>query len=302
MPSVLTIARKEFVDHVSDQTFLACFGILLVVMAGTAFYQVQMYSTIVPQREVWLDIPMYLYHYLTTQLSSLGAILAITLSITSVSKERAEGSLKVLFSYPISRGKIILGKLLAGVSIVSLVTVATLSISFSIMTYYLSIPLTLDFVSRIAAVTAFSILLLTFFLCLGTAVSTPVKSASTSLLILLVALFLMSGNTLFMLTVLGGMLFPGIILSGGYAYEVSSYPWTTGTTDYFRRYAWASPVEAFNHFARGMFTFVPGWGSETMLTFDVQLSRNQDLFAAPLVITLVAFVACYVLFVRSEVS
>ena len=41
MPGVLTIARKEFKDHVSDKAFLLCFAALLVAMVGGSFYYIQ---------------------------------------------------------------------------------------------------------------------------------------------------------------------------------------------------------------------------------------------------------------------
>ena len=301
MAGIATIAKKEFVDHVSDRTFLLCFATLLLVMTGSAFYQVQRYSGITVQ-PAWLQIPEYLHLYLTTQLSSLGALLAIALSITSIQKERTEGSLKVLLSYPIYRDKIILGKLLAGALVLTLVATASTAISFSIMAYYISIPLTIDFLLRVAAITAMGIALLTFFLCLGTAVSTVVHSSAASLMILLIAVFLLRGETLFTAVIVMSRLFPGFSTASIPFYQGGSYAFTTAGYGVFRSYALASPVEAYHNFSQEIFKFLPSWGSSTRLTFEGQLFKSIDLVAVQLAFTACAFIACYLLFTRRDVA
>jgi ABC-2 type transport system permease protein len=301
LPGILTIAKKEFTDHVSDRTFLLCFATLLIIMTGSAFYQVQSYSGITVQ-PAWLQIPEYLHIYLTTQLSSLGALLAIALSLTSIQKERTEGSLKVLLSYPLYRDKIILGKLLAGALVLTLVATASTAISFSIMAYYMSIPLTIDFLLRVAAITAMGVALLTFFLCLGTAVSSVVRSTAASLMILLIAVFLLRGETLWTAIIVISRLLPGFSTISIPFYQGGSYAFTTAGYSIFRQYAWASPVEAYHHFSWNIFKFIPSLGSSTRLTFEGQLFKCIDLIAVQLAFTAIAFIVCYLVFTRGDVA
>jgi ABC-type transport system involved in multi-copper enzyme maturation permease subunit len=254
-----------------------------------------------------MDIPQYMHEFLITQISSLGALLAVALSFNSINKERIEGSLKVLLSYPIYRDKIILGKLLAGILVVALATSASMAISFSIMVYYMSIPVTIDIILRLVAITGMGIMLLTFFLCLGTAVSTVIQDTATSLIMMLLVICLFRGETFAMALVMASSLFPSffsLTMSNQY-YLSGSIFFTTATTGWdslFRTYVWMTPVETYHHFCFNIFTLYSGWGSSNYLSFGEQLSKNLDLVAYLMVFTVAAFIASYILFSRREVA
>jgi len=315
MPGVLTIAKKEFVDHVSDRTFLLCFGILLVIMVGGAFYQVWWIQNggISTELAAWKYFPWMLQAELTGQLSFLGALVAIALSFNSINKERTEGSLKVLLSYPIYRDKIILGKLVGGFLVVSLVTVASLTISFSIVLFHMSIPLTMDLFLRITTVITMGTVLLVFFLCLGTAISTVVRDTSACLMILLLVTSLMRSDTLTMVLVIVSSLFPhSVAIPGGlnwlqYVASWGSWRYTGGSLDVLRNYLWASPVEAYRNFSEAVFNLGSVQGHRggqifIPISFQEQLIRNLDLVAVLILFTVATFIASYILFTRRDIA
>lgn len=330
MAGIWTIARKEFKDHVSDRAFLLCFTALLIAMAGGALHFTQRvsdwtsWSTSIESgfTHLWvtpessLEEPAgWKFHYnditrmITSQLSSLGVLVAIALSFNSINKERTEGSLKVLLSYPIYRDKIILGKLLAGFLVLTLVTVASMTISFSIIVYYLSIPLTLDFLLRVAATTAMGVMLLSFFLCVGTAVSTVLRDTSTIFLSLILVSSLLRYGTyrVVIATVVKLLSVVGIYFEGPGKY----YP-TYFFSDYipsFRNYARLSPIEAFIKLSERFFNygrnyerFQPVYPRQVVVTFQDQLYGHLDLVAVPIIFTIAAFIACYILFTRRDVA
>jgi ABC-type transport system involved in multi-copper enzyme maturation permease subunit len=323
LPGILTIAKKEFMDHVSDQTFLLCFGTLLIVMVASTFYQLdyihQQWVNLVPnvgfiESELWKDNQSseMLQTVLTENISSLGALVAIALSFNSINKERTEGSLKVLLSYPISKAKIILGKLLGGILVIIIVVLTSFAISLSIEMYSLSIPLSGEVALRLATIIGLGIVLLVFFLCLGTAVSIVVRDPSTCLISLLVISTLLQVNTIAMILVTIGNIFPrSLTINGGRTglqYSPSTYSWQRPTvlTLIDKNWLRVSPVLAYRTVSDNIFhfqnVFTTGVVEIVPIEFWWLLPRNINLMYTPVIYMVVAFLACIVLFQWRDVD
>lgn len=323
MPGILTIAKKEFIDHVSDQTFLLCFGTLLLVMVASTFYQLDYIHTqmvsLAPssgfiESELWKDnrVSQMLQTLLTENISSLGALVAIALSFNSINKERTEGSLRVLLSYPISKAKIILGKLLGGFTVIVIVVLTSMVISLSIEMYSLSIPLSEEFFLRLVTIIGLGIVLLTFFLCLGTAVSIVIPDPSTCLISLLVITTLLQVNTIAMIIVAVGNLFPrSISINGGRAnlqYSPSTYSWQRPPVLSLINRNWlkVSPVLSYRTVSDNIFhfqnTFATGHIQIIPIEFTWLLPRNIDLMWTPVIYLAVTFVACFILFQLRDID
>src|SRR4030042_1392425 len=122
MTQLTAIIRKELSDTVSSKSFILClvalntFMVLGGLNAGNTYIK---YTTVY---RYWfftgIDPKIQIFNTITTemvsQITTLGAIVAIAISFNSINKERSEGSLKVLLTYPVYRDQVILGKLLAG--------------------------------------------------------------------------------------------------------------------------------------------------------------------------------------------
>ncbi len=317
MPGILTIAKKEFMDHVSDQTFLLCFGTLLIVMVASTFYQLdyihQQMVSLAPssgfiESELWKDnrVSEMLQTVLTENISSLGALVAIALSFNSINKERSEGSLRVLLSYPIRKAKIILGKLLGGLIVIVIVVLTSMVISLSIEMYSLSIPLTGEVFLRLVTIIGLGIVLLAFFLCLGTAVSIVVRDPSTCLISLLIITTLLQVNTIAMILVAVGNLFPrSLTINGGRAnlqYSPSMYSWQRPPVLSLINKNWlrVSPVLAYRTVSDNIFHFQNVFTSGKIEIIPIEfwwlLPRNIDLMWTPVIYLVVAFLGCIVLF------
>jgi len=328
LPGIFTIAKKEFMDHVSDQTFLLCFGTLLVVMVASTFYQLnyihQQMVSLVPsaglfESELWKDPQnsVMLETVLTGDIASLGALVAIALSFNSINKERTEGSLRVLLSYPISKSKIILGKLLGGILVVVIVVLTSMTISLGIEMYVLSIPLTSEVFLRLATIVGLGIVLLVFFLCLGTAVSIVVRDPSTCLISLLIISTLLQVNTIAMILVTIGNIFPrSLHINGGRAnlqYSPSTYSWQMPPvlSQIDKNWLRASPVLAYRTVSDNIFHFQNVFVSVVHNTvgldiitieFSWLLPRNINLMWTPVIYLVVAFIVCIVLFLWRDVD
>jgi ABC-type transport system involved in multi-copper enzyme maturation permease subunit len=316
LPGILTIAKKEFTDHVSDNTFLLSFGVLLIVMvAGTYVHvlgvQDWAYQEILSRdlEEASLAWKMYgpEFTYLIAEpFSFFGILVAIALSFNSLNKERSEGSLKVLLSYPISKGKLIVGKLIGGLLVVTLVTVVSMTICFSIIIYYLGIPVTIDYLSRVVSVTFLGIVLLFFYLCVGTAVSVMITDTSAALMgILLITVALRPDFITMILTIVSGVSnYIGVTFK--LPEGISYYPGRNLYWDINTRNFWMmSPSESFLGFSNNIFRFVNPSGYPTVyipLEFEWLLPKSIDLAQSMIVLVVASFVVCCILFVRREVS
>jgi len=320
MSEVYIIAKKEFKDHISDTSFLLCFAALFIAMVGGAFYQVQVTQDltlrwinagILPMNsEGWRFLYYYFTEYVTSQLSSLGVLTAIALSFNSINKERTEGSLKVLLSYPVFRDKIILGKILAGLMVISLVTISVMIISFSILMFYLSIPLTIDFFLRVVTVTVTGIVLLAFFFCIGMAISTIVSDTSTILLSLLLVVTILQYNFIEVVVtiIINYLSILGLNLLRPTTFSRQSIfrPWYD---PFYRTYSHLSPIESYLKYSERIFSFGEAYDNAWFVErgypitqFQYQFVNNLDLALVPLIFTIAAFVACYILFTRREIA
>ena len=323
MPGIFTIAKKEFMDHVSDQTFLVCFGALLVVMLASTLYQLDYIHTqmnsLVPnagyiESELWKDprVSEMLQTVLTDNISFLGALVAIALSFNSINKERNEGSLRVLLSYPISKTRIILGKLLSGFAVLIIVTVVSIVISLSIEMYTFSIPLSDEVFLRLATIIALGIVLLTFFLCLGTAVSVVIRDPSTCLISLLIIVTLLQPNTVAMILVAVGNLLPrSIAINGGrgfFQYAPSANSWQIPQVLTLVNRVWlrSTPVIAYRTLSKNLFHFQNVYTTVVPDIIKIEYTwlfpRNVDLMLTPIIYLVIAFIASIVLFLRRDID
>jgi ABC-2 type transport system permease protein len=320
MPGLLIIAKKEFVDHVSDQTFLLCFGALVFAMVVSAHYQTYMLRINLLwglstgneywKNASWFDQPNLLTQTVITQITTIGVLLAIVLSFNAINKERTEGSLKVLLSYPIYRDKVILGKLLACSILLTLVVSASMASAFGVIIYYLGIPLTLELTARMALTTVMAILMLLFFLGLGIAISTILTDTSTIIIVLVLVACLLNSETVAMVFgvvanyvgLTTGAFDPKNIINFVSAFQNS---WTNGYwPPSLATYARFSPVESFRIFTENIFGLnyqLPN-GDILPLTLDQNLMRSLDLIAIQIVWMTAVFILSYVLFQRRDLS
>ena len=200
MPGILTIAKNEFMDHVSDRTFLLSFAILLIAMIAGALYQVQFVRDwtflvsptaphVMAEGAGWKFFDTFFTEFITGPLSLLGVLVAISLIFNSINKERTKGSLKILLSYPIHRDQIILGKLIAGFIVITTVTIASLVIGFTLYLFSITVSFSPDLIMRFSAFTIMSVLLISDYLGMSMLFSIAFKDSKTVLL----AMFLLIG-------------------------------------------------------------------------------------------------------------
>ncbi len=178
---VSVIAKKEVSDFVSNRAFQLTLLILMVGMmiAGTAIAHTPRGNLLVIRNEAII-------------VTTVGALVAIACGFNSMNKERAEGSMKVLLSYPVFRDQIILGKLLGGLLVVSITTVASLGIGFVCFFVLMRLLPTFEMFLRLSVFALLTTLFLAGWMGLGILLSIIEKDSKKTLLILLLLVGLLN--------------------------------------------------------------------------------------------------------------
>ena len=312
MAGIATIAKKEFVDHVSDRTFLLCFAVLLAAMVGGGYQSSTSAQALIfndaakgityQQGETWKAITYLLTVFVIEPFVLIGILSAIALGFSTVYKERAEGSLKVLLSYPVSRNSVILGKLIGGVTALLFAVLASMAVTFGIVLYYLSIPATGDFIIRIALIAVAGMSPLLFYFFIGMSISTIIHDSLTALVGTVLIFAALHRDILTIIITLARGIFTALRI-GIYLpymnYESSYRPsWDAFNM---RSVSLMSPMETFLRFSYSVFEFE---GKATPLTvrWDTLLPKNLDLIGALTIYALAGLIVCFVVFKRSDVE
>jgi len=151
---LMTIAKKEFFDHIRSRKFLLIFGILLVVaivgmIGGIADYNKNVddynkhqstidspLSSYMPEKPSILSV----FSAVATYLVFVGGILGIAMGFDLVSKEKESKSLKILLSHPVYRDEVINGKALGGIAAVGCALLIVLVIALATLLVYGIVP------------------------------------------------------------------------------------------------------------------------------------------------------------------
>jgi len=310
MPGLTTVAKKEFLDHISSRKFLLIFGTLLIVVLVSALQGAQtQQGEGAPPTFLSLSQTLTLLRQMVTNISLVGGILAIALSFDAINREKTIGSLKILLSYPIHRDAVINGKFLGGLAVMVLVAITTFMVGIGAFVGVTGIPITVDSALRLITFLGMSIVYLTLFLGIGLLLSIMLSEPSTSLL----------GSVIVWLT--STSLLPNI----GWAIASSVYPprLTEFSEASGQKFSTFGPPPEFDQLNSIISGISPSYSFETAansilqtskLEFggfgppvEVTISLEQALMTAlPYIVYLIAilvtiFSVCYVRFMREEI-
>ena len=184
MGGLITITKKEFLDHISSRKFMILFGTLLTAVIVSAIQAANEYTTTIQQEgfknELFgLNIAL---SGIVQNIMLVGALLTITMSFDLINGERQRGSLKVLLSYPVYRDTVINGKFLGGLATIVLVAGTTILAGLGVFIGLSGAPQSSDNLVRYILFFAITILFLTLFLGVGLLFSTILKDPTSSLL------------------------------------------------------------------------------------------------------------------------
>lgn len=152
-PGVITIAKKEFRDHIRSRKFLVLLGILLIIaivgmLNGVAEYhekvkwydEMQKYSSSSDDDSTPLNSylkvkpsVLIVFYQMSVLVAVIGGILGIAMGFDLITKEKESRSLKLLLAHPAYRDEVINGKALGGMAAIALALGVVLVASLALL-------------------------------------------------------------------------------------------------------------------------------------------------------------------------
>jgi ABC-2 type transport system permease protein len=191
MGDMWDIARKQIKDSFSSRRFLIVLGLFLLLSLASVYLGIQDYQAqlerfasgefygAAPERPSLIDVFTPLFGF---NIPLTAGILGLLLSHDYISREREEGTIELLLSYPVYRDEIINGKLVAGIFTVAISILTAFTLSSGLAIFMLDTIPGLETVSRLSMVWLGTVIYITFFLGLGTFFSTLFRSRWRSLI------------------------------------------------------------------------------------------------------------------------
>lgn len=227
MGSMWDVGRKELEDSFSSRRFLAVIGLFVVLSLASVYMGVQNYQQQVdnfggggiygsaPELPTLIDIFTPLFNF---NMPLTAGILGLLLSYDYISREREEGTIELLLSYPLYRDEIINGKLVSGIFTVALSLLAAFTLSSGLAIYMTGLVPGIEAFSRLSMIWLGTVVYITFFLGLGTLLSTVFSSRWRSL----------ATGILLLLLFIGTPFLTGIAADHIYEYDPGQQPGTPG--------------------------------------------------------------------------
>jgi ABC-2 type transport system permease protein len=185
------VARKELADHLQSTRFAVLIGVLGVASAGAVYAASGGIRTIAPVATETVGLFLKLFTVTTdpvpfpfvTFVGFLGPLLGIMFGFDAINGERAQGTLPRLLSHPIHRDEVIIGKFVAGISIIGIMLAALTTLVAAIGILRLGVAPTAADVTRMIIWLAFTVMYVSLWLGLAMLASVAVSRAASSALV-----------------------------------------------------------------------------------------------------------------------
>ncbi len=314
LSKISVVARKEIHDAASNWVFLTCVLILtlsMILAGASASYAYRglmsdpFNQDVQNRQEIYKGVVM---QNIAPQMRTIGVLIAVVLSFNSINKERSEGSLKVLLSYPVYRDQVIVGKLFGGLFVLGVVVAASMAVAFSVFLLGTTIILTLDLLIRMIAAFFLTLLFLGFYLGLGMVASLVFHDLKMSLLTVFIVVGILNYGSLMMFL---GTLLPELIFGSGFKFirfeQGGQVVALSPMVQMFQEIAvWISPSQSYYLLSTGILSGIKRLGVngvfvEIPVTLLDVFSENFSCLAVLIVCFSVTTVACYIFFMREDI-
>lgn len=185
------VASKELADHLYSGRFVVLLAVLGIATAAAVFAASGGIRDVAPNAGGITALFLKLFTVTTDPVpfpliifvSFLAPLLGIMFGFDSVNGERAQGTLPRLLSQPIHRDEVILGKFVAGITVIAIMLTALVVFVAGIGIFRLGVTPSATEVSRLLVWLLFAIIYVAFWQGLATLVSVRTNRAATSALI-----------------------------------------------------------------------------------------------------------------------
>lgn len=196
------VAGKELADHLYSGRFVLLLAVLGIATGAAVFAASGGIRDVAPNAGGITALFLKLFTVTTDPVpfpliifvSFLAPLLGIMFGFDSVNGERAQGTLPRLLSQPIHRDEVILGKFVAGISVIAIILTALVVLVAGVGIFRLGVTPSVTEVSRLVVWLVFTVIYVALWQGLATLVSVRTSRAATSALIpvgvwLMLALF-----------------------------------------------------------------------------------------------------------------
>ncbi len=201
MGDMWDIAAKRMRQSFSRKRFLMVLILFLVLSLGSVYTGAEDYQR---QEDRYLDPsntrvaePTFLQIFEPLTGFSMGLVaglLGILISYNTISKERRDGTIEILLSYPLYRDEIINGKIIANIFIVAFALLIAGTAASGLAIYLIDAIPTIEETSRLGLLWFGTAIYITFFIGIGTLFSTLFRSQWRSLATAALLLLLFTGT------------------------------------------------------------------------------------------------------------
>jgi ABC-type transport system involved in multi-copper enzyme maturation permease subunit len=178
--NIMTIAKKEFTDHLRSPVFLSfavTFTLVILAWSYVKGMEVEYTATVLGVPDV-----MRGFEGVAMVVGRFAPIIGIVMGFDTIIKEIRSSSMNVLLTHPVFRDNIILGKIIGSSLCIFLSLFISINIAAGSMLIVSGIPVTLQHITRIEIFVVLTFFYSLFFLAIAILISTIVKKANTSLL------------------------------------------------------------------------------------------------------------------------
>ena len=187
MSGLGALYRKEMADHIRSRRFLIVLCLILLTSFASVYGAVSVLSDAVASDSDYIFLKLFTLSgnsipSFTSFIALLGPFVGLTLGFDAINSERSEGTLNRLVSQPIYRDSVIIGKFLAGATVIFAMLVVMVGAVSALGILATGIHPGLEEVGRILVFLIFTGVYICFWLGLSILFSVLCRHSATSAL------------------------------------------------------------------------------------------------------------------------
>ncbi len=186
MLGLLTVLRKEVVDHFSSRRFIILLALVWLSGASAVYVAAQSIRLEAASSEfVFLKLFTASSGTLPPFISFIaffGPLVGLALGFDAINREQSSGTIGLVLSQPIFRDSVINGKFLAGIATIGFMLASIMLIISGLGLWMFAVPPSLEEALRMIAYTGISVVYIGFWMALATLFSILFKRITTSAL------------------------------------------------------------------------------------------------------------------------
>ncbi len=306
---LVTLYRKELADHLRSARFVLIFALLGLTSLAGLYGALSGIADAVSESSEFIFLKLYTASAnsipsFASFLAYLAPVAGLALGFDAINRERMQGTMSRLISQPIYRDSVIVAKFLAGLTVIALM-IFTLGIGVGALGLVcIGVPPSGEEVARLAVYLLYTVVYTALWMALAMLCSVLCRHTATSALIVIAAWIFLTMFATMIASVIANLVYPidGIM---GFANMLDNYELETTLNRFSPYYLYCEAVSTLlnpNVRTIGIATQASLSGAlASYLTFDQSVLLVWPHLTCMLALTMAAFTAAYISFMRQEI-